>query len=91
MQSAHEVPRQKLISSKEISKGYYDKVSETFENEIGQKALFIEETIRRGISKKLSPQHIAIYELLAVDGVNVTIGKGPTTQKVHGNGKRPFF
>ena len=35
--------------------------------------------------KKLSPQYVGPYEVLAVDGVNVTIKKGRTTQKVHVN------
>jgi len=39
LQSAHDVARQKLISSKEKSKDYYDKGSETFEIHIGQKLL----------------------------------------------------
>ena len=48
MQSTHEVARQKLISSKERSKEYYDKDSETFEFQIGQNVLLFDETVRRG-------------------------------------------
>jgi hypothetical protein len=81
LHSAHEVARQKLISSKEKSKDYYDKGSETFEIRIGQKVLLFGETVHRGRSKKLSPQYIGPYEVLAVDGVNVTIWKGRTTKK----------
>ena len=81
MQSAHEVARQKLIASKAKSKEYYDKGSETFEIQIGQKVLLFDETVRRGRSKKPSPQYIGPYEVLAVEGVNVTIRKGRTTQK----------
>jgi hypothetical protein len=46
LQSAHEVARRKNIS-KEKSKEYYDKVSETFEIQIGQKELLFGETVRR--------------------------------------------
>ena len=44
-----------------------------------------------GDLKKLSPQYVDPYEILAVDGVNVTIKKGRTTQKVHVNRVRPFY
>jgi hypothetical protein len=79
LQSTHEVARQKLISSKEKSKEYSDKSSETFEIQVGQKVLFYDETVRRGRSKKLSPQYVGPYEVLAIDGVNVTIKKCRTT------------
>ena len=72
--------------SKERSKEHYDKHSETFEIQAGQKILLFDETIHRGRSKKLSP-----YDVLAVGGVNVTIKKGRTTQKVHVNRVRPFY
>ena len=91
MQSAHGVARQKLISSKEKSKEYYDKWSEPFEFQIGQRVLLFDETVRRGRSKKLSPQYVGPYEVLAVEGVNVTIRKVRTTQKVHVNRIRPFY
>jgi len=88
---AHEIARQKLILSKEKSKEYYDKGSEKCEIQIGQKKLLFDETVRRGMSKKLSPQYIGPYEVLAVDGVNVTIRKGRTTQNVHVNRVRSFY
>ena len=91
LQSSQEFVRQKLILSKERSKEYYDKNSETFEIQTGQKVLLFDETVRRGISKKLSPQYIGPYDVLAVDGVNVTIIKGRTTQKVHVNRVRPLY
>jgi hypothetical protein len=47
--------------------------------------MLFDETVRRGRSKKLSPQDIDPYEALAVGGVNVTIRKGRTTQEVHVN------
>ena len=91
MQSAHEVARQRLISSKEKSKEYYDKGSEDVEFKVGQKVLLFDETVRRGRSKKLSPQYVGPYEILSVDGVNVTIKKGRNAQKVHVNRIRPFY
>ena len=91
LQSSHEVARQRLICRKEKSKEYYDKDSETLEVRVGQKVLLFDETVRRGRSKKLSPQYVGPYEVLAVDGVNVTIKKGRTAQKVHVNRIRPFY
>jgi len=91
MQSAHEIARQKLILSKEKIKEYYEKGSEKCEIQVGQKILPFDETVRRGWSKKLTPQYVGPYEVLAVDGVNVTVRKGRTTQKVHVNRVRPFY
>jgi len=51
LQSAHEVARRKLILSKERSKEHYDKNSEIFEIQTGQKVLLFNETVRRGRSK----------------------------------------
>ena len=61
LQSTHEVARQKLISSKERSKEYYDTNSETMEIQTGQKVLLFDETVCRGRSKKLTPQHVGPY------------------------------
>ena len=80
-----------LISSKEKGKEYYDKGSEPFEFQIGHRVLLFDETVRRGRSKKLSPQYVGPCEVLAVEGVNVTIRRGRTTQKVHVNRIRPFY
>jgi len=91
LQSTHEVARQKLISSKERSKEYYDKNSETMEIQTGQKVLLFDETVLWGRSKKLSPQYVDPYEVLAVGGVNVMIKKGRTTQRVHVNRVRPSY
>jgi len=91
LQSSHEVARQKLLTSKERSKVYYDKDSELPDIQVGQKVLIFDETVRRGRSKKLSPQYIGPYEVLAVEGVNVIIKKGRSTQKVHVNRIRPFY
>ena len=90
LQSAHEVARQKLITNKEKSKAYYDKDIEECEIQVGQNVLLLDETVRRGRSKKLCPQYIGPYEVLGIDGVNVTIKRGHTTQKVHVNRVRPF-
>jgi hypothetical protein len=89
LQSVHEVARQKLILEK--SKAYYDKDAAEREVQVERKVSFFDETVRRGRSKKLSPQYIGPYKVLAVNGVNVTIKKDRTAQKVHVNRVRPFY
>ena len=64
---------------------------EPFEIHIRQRILLFDKTVRRGRSKKLSPLYVGTYEVLAVQGVNVTIRKGRTTQKVHVNRIRNFY
>ena len=91
LQSAHEVARQRLISKKEKSKEYYDKDAEQCEFEVGQKVLLHDEAVRRGRSKKLSPQYVGPYDIVAVDGVNVTIKRGRKTQRVHVNRVKMFY
>jgi hypothetical protein len=73
LQSSHEVDRQKLLASKERSKAHHDKDSELPDIRVGKKILIFDETVRRGRSKKLSPQYVGPYEVLAVEGVNVII------------------
>jgi hypothetical protein len=91
MQSANEIARQRLLSSKEKSKVYYDRRTEAPDFQVGQRVLLFDETVRRGRSKKLSPQYIGPYEILEVEGVNVVIKRGRTSQRVHVNRIRPFY
>jgi hypothetical protein len=42
LQSSYEVARQKLLASKERSKAYYDKDSETLDIRVGQKILIFD-------------------------------------------------
>ena len=53
LQSAHEIARQKLVSSKEEIEECYDKDAEAFDVKLGQKVLLFELTVHRGRSKKL--------------------------------------
>jgi len=54
--------------------------------------LLHDERVRRGRSAKLSSPYIGPYEILDIDGVNVTL-KLPRnrTLKVHANRLKPFF
>ena len=91
LQSSHEIARQRLLSGKERSKEYYDKGSEIPTIQVGQKILIFDKTVRRGRSKKLSPQYIGPYDVLAVEGVNVLIKRGRSTQKIHVNRVKPYY
>jgi hypothetical protein len=50
-----------------------------------------DETVLRGRSRKLSPQYIGSYDVVAVDGVNISIKRGRHTQKVHVNRVKTFY
>jgi len=89
LQSAHEIARHRLLSGKQRSKEYYDKWSEIPTIQVGQKVLIFDETVRRGRSKKLSPQYMGPYDVLAV-GINVVIKRGRTSQKIHVNRVKPY-
>jgi hypothetical protein len=91
LQTAHEVAREKMLSSKQKSKEYYDDKSKEFKLSVGDKVLLYDETVRRGRSKKLSSQWIGPYEVLGLDRVNATIKRGRRIQKVHVNRLKPFY
>jgi hypothetical protein len=91
LQTAHSVARQKLIIAKTKSKEYFDKDSQEFQVNIGDKVLLYDETVRRGRSRKLSAQWIGPYEVIEVDRVNAIIKKGRRVQKVHINRLKPFY
>jgi hypothetical protein len=57
---------------------------------VGDKVLLYDETIRRGRSKKLSPQWLGPYEV-SIDRVNAIIKKGRHRQKVHLNRLKPYY
>jgi transposase InsO family protein len=92
LQSCYEVARENLKISKERGKDYYDRNINVPLFAIGEKVLLNEERVRRGRSAKLTPPYIGPYEIIAVDGVNITL-KLPKnrTLKVHANRLKPFF
>jgi len=90
LQSSHEIARQRLLSGKERSKEYYDKGSEIPTIQVGQKVLIFDDSEERR-SKKLSPQYIGPYDVLVIEGVNVVMKRGRTTQKIHVNRVKPYY
>jgi hypothetical protein len=91
LQTAHEVARENLITTKNKSKERFDQKASEIKLRAGDKVLLYDETVRRGRSKKLSSQWIGPYEILKVEKVNVTIKKGRKVQKVHANRLKPFY
>jgi transposase InsO family protein len=91
LQTAHQVAKENLLSSKARSKEHFDRETERLELQVGDRVLLYDETVRRGRSKKLSSQWIGPYEIVAIDKVNVTIKRGKRVQKVHVNRIKPFY
>ena len=76
LHTSHQQAHQNLIRSKNKSKEHYDETARALEIQVGEKVLLFDETVRRGLSRKLSAQWIGPYTLTEVDKVNVTIAKG---------------
>lgn len=91
MQVTHEIARDKLIKSKVRSREDYDRKATEISLHVGDRVLLYDESVRRGMSKKLSAQWIGPNEVIARDGVNATIRKGRGTLRVHVNRLKPFF
>jgi hypothetical protein len=91
LQTSHQQAHRNLIRSKNKSKEHYDETARALEIQVGEKVLLFDETVRRGLSRKLSAQWIGPYTLTEVDKVNVTIAKGCKLTKEHINRLRPFY
>ena len=92
MQSCYEVARSNLNTKKEISKEYYDRITNVPLFTVGEKVLLHDEKVRRGRSAKLCQPYIGPYEIISVDGVNVNLRLPRNkTFKVHANRLKPFF
>ena len=91
MQTAHAVARDRLLEGKVRSKRDYDKRTVQLTLKVGDKVLLIDESVRRGRSKKLGAKWIGPYTVLAVEGVNATIKRGRDAVKVHVNRLKPFY
>jgi hypothetical protein len=59
---------------------------------VGEKVLLHDEKLRRGRSSKLSLPYIGPYEIVSVDGVNITLQLPRNkTLKVHAKRLKPIF
>jgi hypothetical protein len=54
LQTAHSTAREKLVNTKIKSEDYYDQTSRESTLQVEDKVLLCDETVRRGISRKLS-------------------------------------
>jgi len=59
--------------------------------QVGDKVIFLDETVRHGRSRKLSAQWIGPYIITEIDKVNATITRGRKVTKVHINRLRPLY
>lgn len=92
LQSCYEIARSNLQAKKERSKEYYDRNTNVPLFVVGEKVLLHDEKVRRGRSAKLSQPWIGPYEIIFVDGVNITLRLPRNkTLKVHANRLKPFF
>ena len=73
LQSCYEVARSNLNNKKEKSKEFYDRNTNVPLFAIGEKVLLHDEKVRRGRSANLTQTYIDPYEIITVDGVNVTL------------------
>jgi hypothetical protein len=76
--------------SKGKSKEHYDKTSGKMNLQVGDKVL-LDETVRRGRSRKLGVQWIGSYTITEIDKVNATITRGRKSTKVHVNRLKLFY
>jgi hypothetical protein len=92
LQSSYEMAKNNIKVKEECSKEYYDKNVNVPLFSVGDKVLLYDEKVRRGRSLKLSPPWIGPYEIIGVDGVNITL-KLPKnrTLKVHTDRLKQFF
>jgi len=92
LQSCYEVVRSNLKAKKEKSKEDYDKNTNVPLFVIGEKVLLHGKKLLRGRSSKLSSSYIGPYEIISVDGVNITLQLPRNkTLKVHANRLKAFI
>jgi hypothetical protein len=91
LQSAHAIARENLLKGKATSKVDYDKRAVPIAPHAGDKVLLYDQSVRRGRSGKLSAQWVGPYDVLTIDGVNVTIKRMRNAVKVHVNRIKPFI
>jgi hypothetical protein len=90
LQTAHQQAHRNIIESKGKSKEYYDQTAGRTELQVGDKVSLFDETVRRGISRKLSTQLLGPYTITEMDKVNATTARGRKSVKVHINRLKPF-
>lgn len=90
LQKSHEIARENLIGKKEQTKVRYDKVSTSHKFKKGDSVYLKNETTKKGLSKKLSPDFTGPYEIIEVhETPNVTLKVKNKFVKVHTNRLKP--
>jgi hypothetical protein len=91
IQTAHLGTKNKLLANKFRSNDYYDKGKDVMNIEVGDKVLIFDETVRQGRSRNLSSQWIGPYEVIELNKVDITYGKGLRLIKLHVNKFKLFY
>jgi len=73
LQSRYGVARSNLKAKKKKNKECYDKKTNVPLFGVGKKVLLHDEKLRHGRYSKLSPPYIGPYEIISVDGANITL------------------
>jgi hypothetical protein len=84
---SHEVAQKALITSKEMTKIYYDQKENKVTFREGDLVLLLQQHVRRGRSKKLPSPCIGPYTVVEVTGANCVLRSGTRKRifKVHSN------
>ena len=72
-------------------KDHYDQKCVKYTFKIGDKVLLYDESVRRGLSKKLESPWVEPYTIIELHNVNAKIKKGRSCQTVHLNRLKYFL
>ncbi|XP_011859870.1 PREDICTED: uncharacterized protein LOC105557283 [Vollenhovia emeryi] len=92
IRAANQIAKANSKEEKEKSKKYYDKKAKETSFKVGDKVLLLDETLRRGRSKKLEPEWIGPYTVMEKhNDVNYSVKMGRRTIRVHANRLKLFI
>jgi len=73
------------------SQEHYDKTAGSTKLQAGDRVLLVDETVRRGRSRKLSAQSVGPFTIIYIDKVNATIATGHKSTKININRLKLFY
>lgn len=90
LQKSHEIARKNLVEMKEKIKTRYDKTSTLHKFQVGDLVYLKNEAVKKGLSKKLSPDFTGPHKIIEVyDTPDVTLKIKNKHVKVHTNRLKP--
>jgi hypothetical protein len=91
LRATQQIAKDRVHEEKTKAKIYYDKNTKETKFKVGEKVLMLDETLRRGRSKKLDALWTGPYIIIEKNSdVNYTIKKGRTI-KIHANKLKHFI